>query len=134
MIPFGALIRESRESRGVSLRSLALAVDLTPGELRAIEVGREPPPVDQVVEAIADHLRMPAAALRQAAERGRRGVVPQDLRYRWRMRLYPLCLHCDDDAARCSFCGPLYRGALKDEALCVECSSPICSQSECERE
>ena len=37
MIPFGALIRESRESRGVSLRSLALAVELTPGELRAIE-------------------------------------------------------------------------------------------------
>ena len=51
---FGAVVRRSRESKGIGLRTMAKAVGMSPTYLSMIERGQFPPPAEDKVVAIAD--------------------------------------------------------------------------------
>lgn len=68
---FGALLREYRTLRGVSIEDLATAVEIAPGALREIEEGRRGAPSEKKAKAIGRALKLDGdemEALMDAAE------------------------------------------------------------------
>ena len=68
---FGALLREYRTLRGVSVEDLAAAVEIAPGALREIEEGRRSAPSEKKAKAIGRALKLDGdemEALMDAAE------------------------------------------------------------------
>jgi len=71
---FGETLRAIREQRNYGLRELARAVGMTPAYLSMIENGKEPPPSQEMVTAIARCLALDANELSTLA-----GRLPEDL-------------------------------------------------------
>ena len=58
MTPFGARLREIRESRGMTLKSMAAAVGVSPAYLSALEHGRRGRPTWDLLQRIIGHLNI----------------------------------------------------------------------------
>lgn len=74
MTPFGDRIREARIARKLSQRVLAEAVGINFTYLSKLENGENPPPSEEKIYALAEHLQIDADELFTLAQR-----VPEDL-------------------------------------------------------
>ena len=66
---FGLWLREQRKNKGISLRSLASAVEISPTYLSRIENGHEKAPSDRVLLAVAKHLEIEGYSVFKSAGR-----------------------------------------------------------------
>ena len=58
MTPFGARLREIREARGMTLKSMAAAIGVSPAYLSALEHGRRGRPTWDLLQRIIGHLNI----------------------------------------------------------------------------
>ncbi|PKR88582.1 transcriptional regulator [Pleomorphomonas diazotrophica] len=58
MTPFGARLRELREARGMTLKSMAAAIGVSPAYLSALEHGRRGRPTWDLLQRIIGHLNI----------------------------------------------------------------------------
>lgn len=58
MTPFGARLREIREARGMTLKSMAAAIGVSPAYLSALEHGRRGRPTFDLLQRIIGHLNI----------------------------------------------------------------------------
>lgn len=58
MTPFGARLREIREARGMTLKSMAAAIGVSPAYLSALEHGRRGKPTWDLLQRIIGHLNI----------------------------------------------------------------------------
>ena len=58
MTPFGARLREIREARGMTLKSMAAAIGVSPAYLSALEHGRRGRPKWDLLQRIIGHLNI----------------------------------------------------------------------------
>ncbi|CAI9414843.1 hypothetical protein ANOBCDAF_03312 [Pleomorphomonas sp. T1.2MG-36] len=58
MTPFGARLREIREARGMTLKSMAAAIGVSPAYLSALEHGRRGRPTWDLLQRIIGHLNV----------------------------------------------------------------------------
>ena len=58
MTPFGARLREIREARGMTLKSMAAAIGVSPAYLSALEHGRRSRPTWDLLQRIIGHLNV----------------------------------------------------------------------------
>lgn len=58
MTPFGARLREIREARGMTLKSMAAAIGVSPAYLSALEHGRRGRPTWDLLQRILGHLNI----------------------------------------------------------------------------
>lgn len=58
MTPFGARLREIREARGMTLKSMAAAIGVSPAYLSALEHGRRGKPTWDLLQRILGHLNI----------------------------------------------------------------------------
>ena len=78
MTPFGARLREIREARGMTLKSMAAAIGVSPAYLSALEHGRRGRPTWDLLQRIIGHLNIiwdEAEALQATARRSHPRVV-----------------------------------------------------------
>ena len=72
---FGALLRTRRNERGLTLEDVAIQLGLSVPHLSRIERDRENPPRDEIIEKLAEIIRIPADDLFAEARR-----LPPDLK------------------------------------------------------
>ena len=58
MTPFGARLRDIREARGMTLKSMAAAIGVSPAYLSALEHGRRGRPTWDLLQRIIGHLNI----------------------------------------------------------------------------
>ncbi|MBS1167304.1 MAG: helix-turn-helix family protein [Proteobacteria bacterium] len=58
MTPFGARLREIRKARGMTLKSMAAAIGVSPAYLSALEHGRRGRPTWDLLQRIIGHLNI----------------------------------------------------------------------------
>jgi transcriptional regulator with XRE-family HTH domain len=58
MTPFGARLRELREARGMTMKSMAAAIGVSPAYLSALEHGRRGRPTWDLLQRIIGHLNI----------------------------------------------------------------------------
>jgi transcriptional regulator with XRE-family HTH domain len=65
----GALVRKLRRGRGENLEKLAKRIPMSPSNLSRLELGKQGPPADEVIESLATALEVDADELLRAAGR-----------------------------------------------------------------
>jgi transcriptional regulator with XRE-family HTH domain len=70
----GTLLRQLRRERGLTLAELASRIPMSASNLSRLELGRQRPPSDEVIERIADALAVEPGRLLAAAGRSTRGA------------------------------------------------------------
>ncbi len=72
---FGHTLRMLRTTAGISLRSLAKKIDVSPAYLSQIELGKQPPPTHSRIAKIADIIGIPVALLMEMSHRPNPEVI-----------------------------------------------------------
>ncbi|HSS34285.1 MAG TPA: helix-turn-helix transcriptional regulator [Solirubrobacterales bacterium] len=65
----GVLVRRLRRKRGDTLAELAERIPMSPSNLSRLELGKQGPPSDEIIERVAAALKVDATELLQAAGR-----------------------------------------------------------------
>lgn len=74
-VMFGHTLRMLRTTAGISLRSLAKKIDVSPAYLSQIELGKQPPPTHSRIAKIADIIGIPMALLMEMSHRPNPEVI-----------------------------------------------------------
>lgn len=74
-VMFGHTLRMLRTTAGISLRSLAKKIDVSPAYLSQIELGKQPPPTHNRIAKIAEIIGIPVALLMEMSHRPNPEVI-----------------------------------------------------------
>ncbi len=74
-VMFGHTLRMLRTTAGISLRSLAKKIDVSPAYLSQIELGKQPPPTHTRIAKIAEIIGIPVALLMEMSHRPNPEVI-----------------------------------------------------------